>query len=399
MAKQSVQPVRKFHFGWRGLTVFLLTFAGIFTLSNFFVVHWIERQLLTTDNWVKMVEPLPKNSEVASALSSYSVNNVFASADIEAKISQALPPKISFVASVLSQQLQARVTNRTKNLIMSDQFQTVWIAVNRAAHERLMNYTRGNSTQGSSGKLASFNINISSLQNSIRSFVGSNSNQLPALPSSESGVPLAVSLKTKLSNFRAFVKTADFLDSVLGLFALAFLLGAFIVSYKRRRLLLIVTGVLVVLALVELTSIKAFRQVVLDEVQNGSYRPAVGIIYDQALTLYRHSVIVVASLSALLFIIALITQPKILNTSKAITKQLASLKQSTFGKWVIDLRKTIRRYRFYVMGAIVLIGLFLSAFVLNLDWQGLTRSALFVVIAVECVSLAGTRPRRARMEQ
>src|SRR4051812_25068299 len=90
-----------FHLRWRGPAVFLLTFIGVIALVGYLLVHWTERQLLTTDNWVKLVAPMPKDNSVATALSTYSVNKLFTEADLETKIEQVLPPQAALLLQPL----------------------------------------------------------------------------------------------------------------------------------------------------------------------------------------------------------------------------------------------------------------------------------------------------------
>src|SRR5438045_3100633 len=125
---KPARPKRRFHFGWRGLVVFLLTFIGFTALLGYGGVHWTERQILTTDNWIKIVGPLPKNEAVASSLSDYSVNQLFTNIDLEAKITQALPDKAAFLAPPLVDRLETRTKDFTQKIIQSDRFSAIWIS-------------------------------------------------------------------------------------------------------------------------------------------------------------------------------------------------------------------------------------------------------------------------------
>ena len=398
MANQPVKPIRRFHFGWRGLAIFLLTLVGVAAFSGFLTVHWVERQLLTTDNWVKMVQPLPKNEEVASALSSYTVNKVVSSSSLQSRIEQALPSRISFLAPGLTSQLQSRLTNRVKGVIQSDQFQGVWVLANRYANQALVSAARSSGPSSGGNRLASFNLNLSSLKNSISSYFGQDS----PIASSNSGsntVSLAVSLKTSFNRFKTFVKTTDFLDGILGLAALACLLGAFIVAVHRRKLLLILSAVIVVVALIELIVMKAGRQALLGHVQNASYQPAVGVVFDTLFAMYRRGATLIAVTGSIIFAVALLTQASVLNSSTTLKRQLSSYSKSQFMLQWHRFRSWLRHYRFMVMGVIILIGLLFMAFVLNLNWQDIIRSVLVLILAVECVSLVAARPRRQPMKQ
>ena len=55
---------------------------GLAAVVGYSMVHWVEKQVLTTDNWVATVASVPKNDTVAAALSSYSVNRLFTTTDL-----------------------------------------------------------------------------------------------------------------------------------------------------------------------------------------------------------------------------------------------------------------------------------------------------------------------------
>jgi hypothetical protein len=78
--------------------VMLFAVVSCLALSAYVVVHWTERQILTTDNWVALVSPLPKEPVVSTALGSFIGSKVFDSAAVEGKVTDALPPKAEFLA-------------------------------------------------------------------------------------------------------------------------------------------------------------------------------------------------------------------------------------------------------------------------------------------------------------
>lgn len=390
MAKTKSE--RKLRFRWRGTAVFLLSFVGVASLVGFGIAHWTERQLLTTSNWVQVVGPLPKNDQVATALSDYSVNKLFENINVEQKITDALPEKASFLAPVLTDQLDTRATNVTKKLIQSDQFQNVWITANRTAHQRLVDNARGETQAQPANSKTFFNLNLSSLKDTIQPLITQRTGQLfdrPQSSASSSDVSLGVSLKSTLNEFKKFVQTVDFLNSILGILAVTCLLGAIVLTRSRRRLLLILSATIIVLALIELIAIKAGRPAVLQNVKNVSYQPAVGFIYDALLANFHKSVSTVAWVSLAIFIVTFLAKPKFLSRSRTLVKIWNSFSASRFWQYVRQGRQLIKLYRFYLMGAVLLICLVLLATVLNPDWQDILRALLISLVIIELISLTG----------
>src|SRR5579862_2398197 len=133
-----IQPVQKVHLGsaLRLGMVMLLIFLGCIALVGSTVTHWVEHQILTTNNWVAVVSPIPKQPVVASAISGYVTTQLFANVPVSQEIADALPPKASFLAGPLASQLQSLTNAVTYRVVVSDAFTTVWTTVNRSAMDQ-----------------------------------------------------------------------------------------------------------------------------------------------------------------------------------------------------------------------------------------------------------------------
>ncbi len=399
MVAKPVKPRHKFHIGWRGLVVFLLVFIGITALTAFTIIHWTERQILTTENWVKVVGPLPKNDTVASALSTYTVDSLFTNLNVEEKIGQALPDRASFIAPTIADELQTRVTTRTKQIIQSDKFTSAWEAANRAAHSRLMASARNDPAPPHQAR-ANFNLDLTAIKNSINSLLSRTGNdQISNSPISveDKNANLGVDLKTSLDKLKTYIRNIDFLNGTIGLFALVCLLGAIIFSHFRRRLIVRISLVVLVITLLQLIGVKALRPAILNHLQDVAYRPAAGVVYDTLLSSFRRSTTLVALFSVVIFLITFFTQHKFTKRSKTLTKQLAVLRKSKLWLWMRNVRIKARQYEVAIMGIVVLLELALAAFVLNADWQGIVRTILFMVLSVELINLFANRSRSVPM--
>ncbi|HEX5394816.1 MAG TPA: hypothetical protein VFW52_00440, partial [Candidatus Saccharimonadales bacterium] len=235
---------------------------------------------------------------------------------------------------------------------------------------------------------------------SIRERLGKSSDKIfsgstaaPAPPD----ISINLDFKTKFDTFRKFVKTTDFLNGVLGLFAAACLLGALVISRRRRRLLMVFSVAVLIFALLQLIGTNAVRPAVLNHVQNEAYRPAVGVIYDNLLANFRHSALVVALVSAIVFAAALLSQKRFINKSKFLADQLKQYKSTKLYREWKKFRKLVNQYKLHISGVVIILGLAVMALAFNLDWQGIIRSVLAVIIILELVFLAAARRRRGRV--
>jgi hypothetical protein len=370
-----------------------LVAAGLISLIGFMLAHWTERQLLTTDNYVSLVAPLPKDEEVAKALSDYTVNRLFERIDVEQKISEVLPPRAAFLAAPLTERVDARATQLTKALVQSDQFQGIWIAANRQAHQRLVNAARQETGPDQSDQRAAIGLRLENLLQSVKERLGSTSSELfSGTQSADQSVSLGIDLKTRFANFKKLVNTTDFLNSTLWLASLACLIGALALSRNRHRLLLILLAAVAVIALLQLIGMKALRPSVLNHVQEAAYRPAAGVIYDQLLATFQRSATAVFAVSTVLFGLLFIVRRPFISKNRTTRKWLRDLRSTGLWRAACEVRSFIGRYRWPIIGIGVFLVLIFMAFVPDFDWQGLVRALLVILIIIGLVNLTAGGP-------
>jgi hypothetical protein len=128
----------------RGWAVGLLLVLGLVLLAAGNVTFWLRGTVLNTNRWVSAVGPLSQNKTVANAVSIYAVGGLFDLVDVEQAIGEAVPPKYSFLRGVIARSLQNLAQDTATSLIQSDQFNTVWVGLNRAAHRAIIGVLRGN---------------------------------------------------------------------------------------------------------------------------------------------------------------------------------------------------------------------------------------------------------------
>lgn len=167
-------PELKRRIQWRSVLVFTLTLVGLIALTVYSATHWVERQLLTPDNWVATMAPLPSDNTVAAALSTYSVNQLFTTADLESRVATALPDRTAFLVPPITEQLQMRLTNQTQRAIQSDTFSTIWQGANRVAINRLLESARNPSPQ-QNGQTATFSLDLPSISQVVTSILNGHS--------------------------------------------------------------------------------------------------------------------------------------------------------------------------------------------------------------------------------
>jgi len=127
----------------RGWAVGLLIVLGLILLAAGNVTFWLRGTVLNTNRWVRAVGPLTQNDVVADAVSFYVVEGLFDLVDVDQAIGELLPPEYSFLGGMMARSLQNLAQDTATSLVQSDQFNTVWVGLNRTAHRAIMGVLRG----------------------------------------------------------------------------------------------------------------------------------------------------------------------------------------------------------------------------------------------------------------
>lgn len=376
---------------FRSVLIWVILVVSCASLVGYISVRWVERQVLTPDNWVSFVEPLPKNPTISTAVGNYVSSQLFNNVPVQQYIENALPPRASFLASPLTSQVKTIVNNTSQKVVSSDAFQSVWTTANRLAITRLVNNARGQTPQAKS-KLQSFaaSLNLNGIKTLINNNVGSVSQVLPTLSSSKTNISFGADLKTKTATIDHYIRTADFLDAILPMLTIASLIGAVALSRNRRRLVLIVSVVNVCLSLLILIGVKALRPNILNQIQDQSYKPAVGVVYDSLVKSFNHITYVNLIIWVVIALICMVLSP-----SKAAVKlrSVVHIKRTYKSSVYLLWRKVqiwLAKYRFYIWGVLAILALIYLAFLVTVDWKQVINSFLVLVLLISFSQIIAT---------
>ncbi|MEZ5125551.1 MAG: hypothetical protein R2826_04805 [Thermoleophilia bacterium] len=125
-----------------GLLVVLTSVALL--LSG--VAIWVHHTVLDTDGYVAVVESVSSNPATLEALSEYVAGQVVEVTDLEARTSELLPQRLTFLAPPLTAAVRDFVSTQTYALVSTPKAQELWIAGNRVAHAQVVALLRGDTT-------------------------------------------------------------------------------------------------------------------------------------------------------------------------------------------------------------------------------------------------------------
>jgi hypothetical protein len=190
-----------------------------------------------------------------------------------------------------------------------------------------------------------------------------------------------------------YVRLIDFLNAVLGLFALVLLLGAIVLSTRPRRLIKVISLSILVIGLLQLIGVKALRPIVLNQIHSYNYKPAVDVVYNAIVANYYKTAVVTVIIGLAIYLSSIILNRKLLVKNKWLKNQLKSLDKSKFIKNLHFWRQFVGKYLLILSILVVLIGLAIMAFLLTLNTTGIISALLIIILLVEIVNLASPRPR------
>ncbi len=274
----------------RGWAVNLLIALGLILMTAGNVTFWIRGTVLNTDRWVAAVGPLTQNETVANALSIYVVEGVFDLMDVQGIIGEALPAEHSFLSGGLTRMVHDWVQGTATSLIQSDQFNAVWVGINRAAHRAVMGVLRGD------GDLLYLQEGQLTLDLSDAFRFVTDSLQLGDLESLQDVETRFVLLESQ--QVAAVQQTLAFIDRVglvIPLLALGSLFLAWLISlWRRRTVMWIGIGVAITMAL-SLGAFVVTQPLVLASVGDPFVRLLAGEIWDVVVrSLYVQTIVILA---------------------------------------------------------------------------------------------------------
>jgi hypothetical protein len=233
----------------------ILIFLGLILLVLANVAFWAYFTLLNTNGWVAAVGPLSKDPAVAGMVSQYVVGELFAQADIQADVADALPPELQLFAGPMVVGLENVADQAVTALIMSEAFNNIWVAFNRVSHTAITDILKG---QGDRLYFQDGNLTLDF--NDVYNFVQDRLNigELDLVPQAEQG-RLVLFSSRQVAVMQEVVSYLTALGLLLPLLTILVFGAAVWVSLWRRQTVMWIGGVMAVAMLVSLILFSGVR--------------------------------------------------------------------------------------------------------------------------------------------
>ena len=106
-------------------------------------VVWAHRTVLDTDTFVGTVGPVFEHREVNSAVAARATHELFTALNVQARVSDALPPKAKVAAAPITNSTKNFVAGQLTKVLESPRFQSIWTTTLTLTHRRLVAVLRG----------------------------------------------------------------------------------------------------------------------------------------------------------------------------------------------------------------------------------------------------------------
>jgi hypothetical protein len=221
----------------RTVAVVVLVCLGAILATAAVPSIWARNLVLNTDRYVQTLQPLASNPGVQNAVVK-AVDEQFAkNVDVAGIVNETLPPR---AAATLAGPLQAGAASLVNNVatkfVESQQFQTLWDTVNRAAHTALVALLTGQHSENAAlaVKNGILYLDLGAVITQVKARLVSAglaiADKVPAV-----GVTIELLELKGLSHAQSMVRTLNSAAIWLPILALLCFAGAIAVSRRRRR--------------------------------------------------------------------------------------------------------------------------------------------------------------------
>lgn len=373
---------------WKSaLIVLCVGLAGaLLVVGN--ILFWAGQTVTNTDRYVETMAPLIENTTIQQGIAAYATSELYKTVDINALTTEVLPPRASFLAQPLAEQIQTHTKTVIERILASTEFQQLWIESQQRAHQRLI--TLGENYQGDG------TIDVSDIYNRISQRLSDTRLSFLAnrnLP--ENVGSITVVSAPWLPTFHTIVTNIDVWQTLAVLALVLFSALAIWLSRNRRKTAIIIGWTFVGLMFMTLLAIRLAIQMVAGKV-DPAYSDAAEEATRIILNPLRIQSITLLLIGLLVVVIAWIgSQSKAAAATRGRIQELLSgnihkslfAQENGFTRWVGRHRNTLQWL------AVALTGLIFFAITLRPAAIVAGALALLLVVAILYVLAAPSSKR------
>ncbi len=264
---------------WRRITTVVLLVVGTVSLLVANVTVFLKRTLLDTESFVNTLEPLAEREEIIDAVSAEIAVAIVEAIDARALVEDALPEETKVLAGPIASGVEGFIGQTTREVIGSDAFASIWEEALRLVHEAAAEIIGGGSglVRTASGEVQ---LDLSKVVETVTGRLSDAGLDVDLDP--DLGV-ITLYSSDQLAQLQDGVDLLDRLAVVMWVLTVAALVGAVVVSVRRRRTVLVLGVAIAAVALVTLAGLDFLRSEIVDRISEDQPRAAVAAAYDTVL--------------------------------------------------------------------------------------------------------------------
>jgi hypothetical protein len=311
---------------WQRVVSVILLVVGFILVPLSAVAIWTNNQLTNTDRYVETVSPLADNEDVQQTVATAVVNALFTNVDVAQQIEDALPKRAKFLGEPVANAMQGYATDVAERILASAQFQDLWDAINRRAHNQLVALLEddpGKAPGAVSIKDGQVKLDLSQVIKKVQdALVDRGLGFLADVDVPPVSRTIAIINTEGLAEARTYVGILNTLAWVLPVLGVLALVGAALVVPNKRRATVRSAIVLVAACVLTLVLLAIARSLYLDAATTPKVnQPTAEAVFDILVRNLRYGVIVLGVIGVIIALVAYFAGPSA--PAKA-TRRLAS---------------------------------------------------------------------------
>jgi len=263
----------------------LLVVGTVFLVLTIFAL-FANRQLFNAGNWADTSTQVIQNPAVQTQVSSFLVDQLYTSVDVQAELAKSLPPRLKPLAAPVAGGLRSALERTTNLILQRPRFQQAWKVANRITAQQFINIAEGKSkaiTQQGNAVVLDLRPTLTQLvlrlglPRGLADRIPANAGKIKILTGNQVGA---------LQDITNVLKGLVVLLPILGFGMLG--LAVYLARTRRRRVLMIVGFDLIVAGVLVLLTRRIVGSAVIDSlVKTESVKPAAEAVWSIGTRLLR----------------------------------------------------------------------------------------------------------------
>jgi hypothetical protein len=294
----------------RGIIAVTLIVVASLLLPLAGLTVWVRNMMLNTDRYVETVSPVASDPAVQEAIATRVSIALVDELNVEQRAKSALPERAQFLAAPITTGATQLVHNATLRLVGTDQFQTLWEAANRRAHDQIVAALTGRDSKHVVNDKGKVVLQLGPMAAKVAQQLSKIGFGLPSsVDVNRLNVRFVLIDSADLKSVQDYTNILNKLAWVLPILALL-LYAAAIVIAPRKRVALVRVGIGIVVAMVVMVIAYGFaRTAYLDSLPGPGKHEAGAVIFDTLTRYLQRGVRVLLVVGVLVWLIAWLAGP------------------------------------------------------------------------------------------